>query len=133
MRQPGWERRLNAAVQKHMALPAEWGVSDCYQIADDCVEAVIGERMHVDHLGYKTEAGAARKLRKRGFADVGEAFAARFSEVPPSLAQRGDIGVIERDGKVYGGVFTSIGFAARGEASLEYHPASDVTRAYRVD
>lgn len=133
MRQKGWEARHKAVVEKHMALPAEWGVSDCYQFPDENVEALLGERMHRDPLGYKTETGAARKLRKRGFADVGEAFAARFSEVPPSLAQRGDIGVIERDGKVYGGVFTALGFAARGVRTLEFHPASAVSRAYRVE
>lgn len=133
MRLPNWERRLTAAVQTHMGVDAVWGVSDCYLLADDCVLAITGERMHPDHLGYKTEMGAAKKLRKRGFSDVGAAFAARFESIPPSLAQRGDIGVIERDGKVYGGVFTSLGFAARGHQTLEFHPASDVTRAYRVE
>jgi hypothetical protein len=133
MRLPNWERRLKAALQKHMAMPAEWGVSDCYQLADDCVEAVTGERMHESSLGYKTEAGAAKKLIKRGFANVGEAFAARFEDVPVSLAQRGDLGIIERDGKVYGGVFTAIGFLARGVTSLEPQNLGTIAKAYRVE
>lgn len=132
MRQPNWERRLTAVVQKHMDMPASWGTSDCYQFPDDAVEALTGERMHRASFGYSTEAGAAKKLRKRGFANVGEAFAARFPEISPSLAQRGDIGVIEREGRVYGGVFTSLGFMARGERTLEPVATSEVTRAWRV-
>jgi hypothetical protein len=132
MRLPGWERRLRAVLERHMAMPAQWGVSDCYQLPDDAHEALTGQRMHADHLGYSTEAGAAKKMLKRGFAHVGEAFAARLPEIAPSLAQRGDIGVVERDGQVYGGVFTQIGFAMRGVAAIEFLPASAVTRAYKV-
>lgn len=60
--------------------------------------------MYPDAIGYKTEAGAGKKLRQHGFANVKEAFAAKFSEIPVALAQRGDIGVIDRDGVLSGGV-----------------------------
>jgi hypothetical protein len=131
-RQPGWEKRLNAVVAKHQALPSEFGTSDCYLIADDGVEALLGERMYPDAIGYKTEAGAARKLRQHGFDTVRDAFAAKFAEIAPSMAQRGDIGVVDRGGVLSGGLFTSIGFMTRGADAVEFLPASAVTYAFKV-
>lgn len=134
MRQDGWEQRLNAVVAKHQALPSEWGVSDCYMLPDDAVEAMIGARMYPGALGYKTESGAGKKLRRFGFANVAEAFAARFQKIMWVEAMRGDIGVIERDGQFSGGVFTSIGFATRPhEGPVIFLPLSQVTAAFRVE
>ena len=131
-RLPDWVKRLNAVVAKHLALPSQYGVSDCYIIADDGVEAVTGERMYAGALGYKTEAGAARKLRQHGFETVRDAFAAKFEEIPVALAQRGDIGVIDRDGVLSGGVFTGVGFMTRGVGAVEFVPASAVSHAFKV-
>jgi hypothetical protein len=131
-RLPGWEKRLNVVVAKHQALPSVYGTSDCYLIADDGVEALTGERMYPDAINYTTPAGAAKKLRQHGFATVRDAFAARFPEIAPSMAQRGDIGVIDRDGVMSGGLFTSIGFMARGTDAVEFLPASAVTFAFKV-
>lgn len=134
MRIDGWEKRLNAVVAKHQLLPSEWGVSDCYVLPDDAVEAVTGTRMYPKARGYKTEAGAARKLLGHGFNSVKDAFAAKFPEIPPTLAGRGDLGVIERDGQYSGGVFTSIGFATRGHGGpVVFIPVSQVTLAFRVE
>ncbi|MDQ0558302.1 hypothetical protein QO004_000075 [Rhizobium mesoamericanum] len=132
-RVPGWEKRLNAVVAKHQALPSQYGVSDCYIIPDDAVEAVTGERMYPDALGYRTDAGAAKKLRQHGFATVRDAFAAKYPEIPPAIAQRGDIGVIDRDGVLSGGLFTSIGFMTRGVDTVEFLPASAVAYAFKVN
>ncbi|MDM9623855.1 hypothetical protein [Rhizobium sp. S96] len=131
-RLPGWEKRLNAVVAKHQALPSIYGTSDCYLIADDGVEAVTGDRMYADAIGYKTEAGAAKKLRQHGFETVRDAFSAKFAEIAPSMAQRGDIGVVDRDGVLTGGLFTSIGFMTRGPEAVEFLPSSSVAYAFKV-
>ena len=132
-RVPGWEDRLNSVVAKHQALPSQYGVSDCYLIADDGVEAVTGAQMYADVRTYTTPAGAAKLLRKRNFKNVRAAFAAKFAEIGVLSAQRGDIGVVERDGVVSGGLFTAIGFMTRGEGSVEFLPLSQVTAAFRVE
>jgi len=133
-RLPGWEKRLNAVVAAHQALPGEWGVSDCFIIADDAVEAVTGEQMYPGARGYKTDAGAAKQLRKHGFESVRQAFAGKFDEIPVAMAQRGDIGVIERDGAFSGGVFTAIGFMTRAHGGpIEFVPIDRVTAAFKVD
>lgn len=130
----GWEKRLNAVVAKHQALPSEWGGSDCYIIPDDAVEALTGSVMYPEARGYRTEAGAAKALRRHGFINVREALAAKFEEIPSALAQRGDIGVIERNGVFSGGVFTVAGFMTRAHGGpVEFIPASAVTAGFRVE
>ncbi|MCC5777844.1 hypothetical protein H7H48_02180 [Nitratireductor sp. B36] len=130
-RVPDWEKRLNEVIEKHMALPSEYGVSDCYLIPADAFEAITGEKLYPG-VRYKTEAGAGKQLRKRGFETVEDAFRARLPEIGRLMAQRGDLGVVERDGVISGGVFTSIGFATRGERSLEFLPATEVKTAFQV-
>jgi hypothetical protein len=132
MRIIGWEKRLNAVVAKHQLLPSQYGVSDCYLIADDVVEAVTGAFMYPKARAYKTETGAAKQLRKHGFSNVMDAFAAKFEAINPLQAQRGDIGVIEHGGILSGGAFTSIGFMTRGINDVEFVPASAVMAAFRV-
>lgn len=132
MRRPDWEIRLNAVIEKHLALPAKYGVSDCYMIADDAFEAVTGERLYKG-VRYSTEAGAGKQLRKRGFETVEDAFRARLPEVGRLLAQRGDLGVVVRDGAVSGGVFTALGFMTRGKDSVVFLSPLQVKTAFRVE
>lgn len=134
MRIKGWERALRLVVERHMALPSVYGISDCYLVADDAVEAITGERMYADACGYTTPLGAARKLRQHGFETVSDAFAARFAEIPVMAAQRGDIGVIHQpNGDVTGGVFTGAGFFTRSGDRAVFLPCTDVARAFRVE
>lgn len=134
MRVKGWERLLKVAVEKHMALPSVYGTSDCYLIPDDAVEAVTGKTMFgATARRYKTPAGAAKQLRKRGFETVEDAFRSKFREIAPSLAQRGDIGVVERHAEICGGVFTQIGFLTRDETKVVFLMPSEVKTAFRVE
>lgn len=128
----GWEKRLKAVVEKHMALPSVYGVSDCYIITDDAVEAVIGEQMYKGVRNYKTETGAAKKLHQHGFETVEDAFAAKFEIIPASLAQRGDIGVVFSDGSMCGGFFTALGFFTRDKDAPVFLPVSQVQTAFKV-
>jgi len=131
MRRPDWEIRLNAVIEKHLALPSQFGVSDCYMIAADAYEAVTGERLYKG-VRYSTEAGAAKQLRRRGFETVEDAFRAKLPEVGRLLAQRGDLGVVVRDGVISGGVFTALGFMTRGEDGVVFLSPLDVKSAFRV-
>lgn len=130
----GWEKRLNAVVAAHQLLPGDWGVSDCFIIPDDAVEAVTGKTMYpASARRYTTDSGAAKQLLKRKFSNVREAFAAKFDEIPVAMAQRGDIGVIERDGSFSGGVFTAIGFMTRSHGGpVEFVSIDRVTAAFKV-
>lgn len=131
MRLKGWEKLLKVSIDKHAALPSQFGVSDCYLIVDDAVFAITGERMFPDII-YTTEQGAAKLLLQHGFKTVEDAFASKFTVIPKSMAQRGDIGVIENNGQICGGVFTSIGFAVRDETKVLFLPVSSVKTAFMV-
>ncbi|RVB25587.1 hypothetical protein EN918_26755, partial [Mesorhizobium sp. M7A.F.Ca.CA.004.05.1.1] len=87
----------------------------------DAVEAITGTDPAADIRGkYKTEAGAARILRKRGFGDVEMALASLFPPVGRLMAQRGDIGVVERNGVLCAGFITDLGFAVKTESGLSF-------------
>lgn len=127
----GWERRLVLVVSKHQALPSQYGISDCYIIADDAVFACIGQRMF-DDIEYSNDIGAAKALRSHGFTNVEQAFASKFERIAPTLAQRGDIGVTEDNGQLCGGFFSSIGFVTRNNDKIVFLPVSRVKTAFKV-
>lgn len=128
----GWEKQHKLVIEKHLGLPSQYGISDCYLIADDNVLAITGERMYPDAIGYTNEIGAAKMLLQHGFKTVEDAFAAKFEAVPVALAQRGDIGVTVSDGQICGGVFTSRGFMTRDASKLAFVPLASIKSAFKV-
>ncbi|WP_309086471.1 DUF6950 family protein [Chelativorans sp.] len=132
MRVDGWEQRLDEVVGRHMALPSQFGVSDCWMLPADAFKAITGEELYAG-VRYRTEAGAAKQLRKRGFNTVEDALRARLPETGRLLAQRGDLGVVEINGVISGGFFTSIGFMTRGLRLPEFLPVTIVKTAFRVE
>lgn len=151
MRHPEWERRLNGVVAKHQACAGQWGVSDCWIMTMDAIEAVTGERILLELQKYKSEADGYKVFRKHGYKlTVEEALVKAFGEpIAPLTAMRGDVGVIQRDYAISCGVFTSVGFAVRTiygridhiagkrievmtDYDLQFLPISAVARAYQV-
>lgn len=96
-RQPGWEPRYVAVLERHMAAPFEWGVSDCLSVVADVAEALCGKNpLPAKRRRYRTAPGAARQMRKLGFETIEEALAATYSQIPVLKARRGDCGVLEQ-------------------------------------
>ncbi|MBZ9852790.1 hypothetical protein LB566_03205 [Mesorhizobium sp. CA13] len=128
-----WDRRLARVTEKHLAMAGEWGVSDCLQTAGDAVEAVIATNPFAEVAGkYKTEPGAARMLRRRGFANVEEALASLFAKMPRLMARRGDLVVVERNGDLCAGYICEYGAAVKTEAGLTFVPQTEIRSAFRV-
>lgn len=137
MRVPFWEKNLAMVLEHHAQVDGLWGVSDCWMLAMDAVEAVTGNRVLPHLTGYRSEKAGFRLFAKHGFVTVGEALASAFEDVPPFQAMRGDLGVIVRDGVESCGVFTAQGLAVKtlyddGTSRLEWHRVGDVRRAFRV-
>lgn len=86
-----WSRILRNEIARHLADPFVWGQSDCAMWAD-VVRAMTGYDPIHDGRGYTSADGALRNLRAVGFRSVLDLVVARFPEVPPAHAQRGDIG-----------------------------------------
>ncbi len=150
-RHPEWEKRLNAVVAKHQAIEGAWGTSDCWVMTMDAVEAVRGERILPHLAGYASEAAGYKLFRKHGYRETVEEALVQALGAPIGtlLAQRGDVGVIEREGAVSCGVYVSTGFAVRtiyGRVErigrkrveittgydLQILPITAVSRAYKV-
>lgn len=131
-RAEGWEARFKRVVEAHRDLPSVYGTSDCFQICNDTVMAVTGDYLF-DGLHYHTELGAARILKRLGFANVEEMFASKLETIPPALAQRGDIGVMLNDkNEPCGGVFTALGFMVRDAKSIQFVSVANVKTAFKV-
>lgn len=138
----GWEDRVIQVVADHGARPFEWGGrrggSDCHMMAMDAVAAVTGADPYADERGrYSTRIGALRRFTARGFAWLGDAYAAVLDEIPPAQAQRGDIGLVLVDdgkGRTVEAAVVILPPHAHGksETGAVRVPVSAVTRAFRV-
>jgi hypothetical protein len=96
-RQPEWERSYVAVMERHMAQPFAWGVSDCLIVpADLCAEMCGRNPLPAKLRRYRTEAAAMKLLLSLGFHDVEEALAQVFPPIPLLRARRGDCGVLEQ-------------------------------------
>ncbi|MAB00099.1 MAG: hypothetical protein CMN87_12075 [Stappia sp.] len=143
MRLAGWEERVLDVIADHQGRPFEWGGrrggSDCHMMAMDAVEAVTGADPYADERGrYRTAIGALRRFTARGFSGLGDAYAAVLDEVPPSLARRGDIGLVQvadASGRLAEAAVVILPPHAYGksEQGALRLPLSAVTRAFRVE
>lgn len=131
MRRDDWPERLMEVVDRHAAMPFAYGVSDCWTLAADAIEAMTGERPYAG-VRYASKAGAARALAKRGFATVEAALAAILPDVPAAMAGRGDVGVVETPDGPAAVVCTGLYFAGKGEGGLDHVPREFVHRAFGV-
>lgn len=130
----GWERRLDDAVAWHAVQPFAWGLSDCFLVFWDGAAACIGgDAMPWPRpKGYATSLGAARRLRRHGYHDVGAALAV-YPDIAPSFARRGDGGLIRGpDGGLSAGIFTARGFFTKGVSGPVFLSPLAVTQAFRI-
>lgn len=127
-----WEKPFNQEIQKHMDIPFEWGVSDCYMLCDDVVKAITGKRIETG-IKYKTELSGTKQMIKKGYKNFKEVFSDKFEEINPSIAMRGDLGIVSIGNSFAGGVFTSLGFMTKGEQSgIVILPHDKVHIAFKV-
>lgn len=134
-RVPGWDRALEDLATAHVSIIPEWGVSDCLMTAADAIEAVIGKDPLAKFRGkYKTEAGAARKMRANGCKNVKDVFENYLQLEPVNrfAARRGDVGVMLINDEYVAGFISGTGFAVKQPNGLAFYPVTDVEQAYKV-
>ena len=133
IRLPDWDRRLARVTEKHLRLPGEWGVSDCGLTVGEAVEAVTGVNPLAEFIGrYSTEAGAARIMKRKGWANMEDVLASFFGPVNRLKAQRGDVGVVMQGGALTACYITEYGAAAKEPDGLIFHPQTELVRAFMV-
>lgn len=132
-RREDWPERLIETIERHGALPFEFGTSDCLTFPLACVEAMTGVLPWADEHGKTTQKGAAKLLRRHGFKTVADALASLFLEIPVAMAGRGDVGVIEGAHGVSGVVFIDNGAIGKADVmGTRRVPRSLVARAFKV-
>jgi Domain of unknown function (DUF6950) len=133
-RLPDWERRFAEVVEKHRELPFKWGKSDCFILATDAVDALIGYIPSLMQVGaYSTEAGAYRLILAKGYSDLGSGFADIFEEVEPAYANRGDlVTVLADEDKEGAAVCIGASLLGKGREGLTFVSRSRIKRAFKV-
>lgn len=101
MRHEDWPQRLATYLEDHRSTPFVWGTFDCCLFVCSAIEAMTGEDPGHNLRGrYSTESGATDVLAKEYGTDDLEEVVAQiceregFPEITPSLAQRGDVVIV---------------------------------------
>jgi len=96
IRAKDWEDRLNEYLSSIRRAEFTWGQHDCCMHAANAVQAMTGEDPAAEFRGkYKSHAGSVRALKRKSLAEVMDA---KFTQVPPAFAMRGD--VVMKDGSL---------------------------------
>ena len=133
MKRDDWELALHAVLSRHARLAFGYGSSDCYLIVADTVKAITGKNPFPNSRRYKTEAGAAKTLRRFGFENVEQAWASKFEEIPVSMISRGDIAIVETEFGVAGAVWDGAKAFTKGPAGNVFLGMREIKRAFRVE
>ena len=133
-RYPDWRARLAGYVSVSRRRTFAYGSFDCALFAAGAVEVQTGVDLRRQLAGrYTTEIGAARVLRRNGFADPAEIAAALLPRIPVAAARHGDIAAIRTGAgvalAVVGGPHL---LAARAGCGLIALPLTAAFAAFRV-
>lgn len=139
MRQQDWENRLGAYLRGCRGVPFAWGSHDCTTFAAGAVLALTGaDRMGEFRGRYSTPIGARRALRRYGRGTLAKTLTAKFRPIKVSLAQRGDLVLVD-DGQggealavVLGAFAVGVGRQGQAEGLVRIERA-DWQRAWKVD
>lgn len=131
----GWQHRLTAYLASIAAAPFEAGRLDCALFTAGAVKAMTG----VDHARgwrgkYRSLAKGLKALEAAGHADHVVLAASLYPEVPPIMAQEGDIAVVPADGETGSalGIVQGPSIYVMSRAGLTLAPLTLATRAFRV-
>lgn len=130
-RQPNWASDLARALMDWQGRPFVWGVCDCLTLCRQMGRVITGRDVLEGLPDYSTEAGAARQLRRLGFASLPDLVAAALPEIPPAGARRGDWVMIGSGGLVPGAFGVNFGRRS-AHMSLEGLVMCEAGRASRA-
>lgn len=132
-RKPGWRGALTHYVIATARDPFAWGKSDCAIWAAGAIEAMTGTDIARGFRGYRSWAGGVRKARAKGFEDHVAYFASLFPEIPPSMAQIGDVACVPADGDTLAiGIVQGEGIYVPMPEGRGIVPLTSAIRAFRV-
>lgn len=134
IRQEDWAHSLARMVDAWRDRSFVWGEADCLLFCRACSEAITGADILADLPAYASELGAARELRRLGFANPADLLVSRLEETRPAMARRGDWVMLEGGGLVPGSFGVNVGRHSvhMGETGLVWVPAASAVRAWVI-
>lgn len=66
VRYEGWEKRFSDYLMESQSKGFQWGVFDCVLFAVKAVEVITGVNVYGEYLGYKSQSGADKIIKKNG-------------------------------------------------------------------
>lgn len=130
MRRQDWPEALAAFIAERQGKPFAWGSNDCAHFAADWIKACTGEAVSLP--SFTSAASAMRALEQLGGMHAAVSAALGDPLAVPALAQRGDVALLEVDGRDFLGVIESEYVAAPGPEGLRMLPRTAITAAWKV-
>lgn len=134
-RLPNWRARLAAALDPLYTAEFAWGQNDCVSgLGSLVVFAILGIDLMEGAPSYRTEAGAVKALRQRGFKGLSEAVGHYLPATPILSARVGDLAVLPGEGVLGAsiGMFNTSTILVVTKTGLGHRPWSDATSAFKV-
>ncbi|WP_298195527.1 hypothetical protein [Novosphingobium sp.] len=133
MRKADWETALAEYLAGQGGAVFAWGERDCAMFAAGAVEAMTGIDPAAQIRGrYNSVTGAARVLKRAGADSLGAWVSARFAEVPPVFAHRGDLVMVDGSLGICAGAGAWFVGEDNGAPGLISRPMLEWDRAWRV-
>lgn len=135
-RQPGWEARLHALVERARHQPYRLGVHDCAVFAANVIEAVTGNAAAAAILAgaYRSKAAALRFQRRFG-RTLAEAVSnsLELDPQPVRQARRGDVLLfVDAAGVEHLGACVDHRGVTLHPSGLNFRPLRDFASAWRI-
>lgn len=129
-RLPGWERRLTTFLEERRDRPFVWGSNCCASFAIAWVACLTGETVWM--VDWTSAREAKESLDRAG--GMRAAWTATLGRPSQNFreARRGDVGLIDIDGRLCGVVCTGATFAGPGVLGLVQRALADAQLLWRV-
>lgn len=134
-RKQRWPSILAEQVEAARDKQFEWGTHDCALWAADVVLAMTGVDVAAAYRGAYTDEASAREAMLRidggGLRAIGNrAFGPALNNV--AMTQRGDVALVEIDGREAAGIVLGATVAVPGPRGLQFAPLDSIVAAWAV-
>lgn len=132
-KQEGWQHALTRYLAGVAYRPFKAGKLDCALFTAGAVAAMTGEDPATGWRGtYRSLKKGQSTLRAAGFEDHVALAASLYPEVPPLMAQPGDVAVVPTEEGLALGIVQGAQIYVMSRTGLTLVPLTAATRAFRV-
>ncbi|MCQ4575426.1 MAG: hypothetical protein NOU37_09310 [Candidatus Brocadiales bacterium] len=133
-----WPERLDEYVESVKDKPFEYTMHDCCAFMAMAVIVITGVDVMKGLRTYTDKQSAYRVIKDYAGGGVAEAVEKAmsdhgFQEVPPLMAQRGDVVLFQTELGDTTGICVGDRITAPGEKGLLFNPLTDIKRAWRTN